>query len=308
MIRRRGRSRVYASALMPITVRGRVAVATRTRIRRSARIGGRLAGRPQCSRMGNLSRRSIRRPFYCNSCGKAWLARDAPPGCGLFHAQCCGSPALVITTVRQSVIFLFPEVSGPQNRIALRVSGQFATSSSVIIHARLPIAEASAASAYRRAVRGIRDLQLARAETRRARRALYQAEGGADQLLGLLLVAGTGTDVQPAHRRGLGVQRGSMPARSVVFRWFHGNLDWCASCLSLRPGGYFRGLSCLGSPELASPTAVLAFAGVVGLVAPCLHGRYRRGTEALPGGDLLVMAISAPTRSALLSLAMVIGV
>jgi len=35
MTRRRGRSRVYASSLMPITVRGRVAVATRTRSRRS---------------------------------------------------------------------------------------------------------------------------------------------------------------------------------------------------------------------------------------------------------------------------------
>ena len=33
MTRHRGRSRVYASALMPITVRGRVAVATRTRSR-----------------------------------------------------------------------------------------------------------------------------------------------------------------------------------------------------------------------------------------------------------------------------------
>jgi hypothetical protein len=33
MTRHRGRSRVYASALMPITVRGRVAVATRARTR-----------------------------------------------------------------------------------------------------------------------------------------------------------------------------------------------------------------------------------------------------------------------------------
>jgi hypothetical protein len=38
MTRRRGRSRVYAPALMPITVRGRVAVATRTRSRRYARL------------------------------------------------------------------------------------------------------------------------------------------------------------------------------------------------------------------------------------------------------------------------------
>ena len=38
MTRRRGRSRVCTSALMPITVRGRVAVATRTRSRGYARI------------------------------------------------------------------------------------------------------------------------------------------------------------------------------------------------------------------------------------------------------------------------------
>ena len=57
MTRRRGRSRVYASALMPITVRGRVAVATRTRSRLPASFMVQRSDRLRPYRMVVLPRR-----------------------------------------------------------------------------------------------------------------------------------------------------------------------------------------------------------------------------------------------------------
>jgi hypothetical protein len=65
MTRHRGRSRVYASALMPITVRGRVAVATRTRSRRSVSLV--VVGQVAVGR----TRLNIRRPFGVYKLGRA---------------------------------------------------------------------------------------------------------------------------------------------------------------------------------------------------------------------------------------------
>jgi hypothetical protein len=122
MTRRRGRSRVYAPALMPITVRGRVAVATRTRSRRYDREPGRPSGRVERRRTAgsaSVSRschHQFRRPangnlwssgrqddFAGGSCSAVPPARPgrhgapsafiAPVGCWLASARIVLSPA-----------------------------------------------------------------------------------------------------------------------------------------------------------------------------------------------------------------------
>ena len=95
MTRRRGRSRVYASALMPITVRGRVAVATRPRSRRLGNPGTLVIMFPM--------------PNWTFGAGQAGYRRSGP-------ARIAGPVAVMAGVPVHSVVVVVVVVAGASQR------------------------------------------------------------------------------------------------------------------------------------------------------------------------------------------------